>query len=69
MDDIARGPHVRASDLIAALQRHRDRFGDLPILGGFISQDSPPRKIVALDAEDCDVDYSGKPAVALFLEA
>lgn len=60
---------LRASHLIATLQRHRRRHGDLPIVGGQIDLDSPPRKIVALDAEDCDVDYSGKPAVALFLEA
>lgn len=69
MADLLPGQPVRASQLIAALERHRRRYGDLPIVGGFISQDSPPTKLVALDADDGDVDYSGKPAVALFLEA
>ena len=60
---------LRASHLIATLQRHQRRYGDLPILGGQLDLDSPPTKIVALDAEDCDVDHSGEPAVALFFEA
>lgn len=57
---------MRASEAIKQLQALIDQHGDLPIVGGYLSEDTPLGKIIALDDEGCDV-YQGCKAESFFL--
>lgn len=58
---------MKARDFINALRALIAQFGNLPIAGGTLHDDVPPRRIVVIDAEGCETDDAAK-AVAFFVE-
>lgn len=62
------GKKMRASELILSLEMAIKTCGDLEIVGGYLSDDSGLEKVTLLDAKDCDAEYTGRKAVAIFLQ-
>lgn len=60
---------IKASALIKMLEQAIDKFGDLPVLGGNITDERPPSKVIALDDDGGDAESSGEKPVGLYLEA
>jgi hypothetical protein len=46
----------------------RDNHGNLPIVGGYISDDRPPEKIILIDNDGVDVTMSGHKPTGVFIE-
>lgn len=62
---------MKARQFMKRLQDLVARYGDLPIVGGYLSDDTPPADIIALGNDDCAVvDVNGVPgdAVGFFIE-
>ncbi len=59
---------MNISDMICRLMNIRDNHGNLPIVGGYLSDDRPPEKITIIDNEGCDVTMSGHKPSGVFIE-
>ena len=60
---------MKASDFIDLLQHRVEQYGDLPIVGGYITDESGVREITAIDSDGCGVEETGGQPVGYFLEA
>lgn len=58
---------MRASDLVKELQRIIQRHGDLPIIGGYLMDDSPLRFVTIVDKDGCDAALEETKPVGIFL--
>lgn len=58
-----------ASELILRLRVAIDNYGDLPVIGGYLTDTSPPWTVTALDADDVSTMHGGGAPVAFFLES
>ena len=56
-----------ASQLIKELQRIVATHGDLPIAGGYLTDDSGLREITLVDKNNCDAYQEGTQPVSIFL--
>lgn len=45
---------MKASALIKLLQQRIDKYGDLPIVGGYILDDTVPTDVVPIDDDGAD---------------
>lgn len=61
--------HAKASKLIAELQAIVARHGDLSIIGGYVMDDTPLRKVTLIDGRGYDVIDGGGKATSIFLES
>lgn len=59
---------MKISDMILKLNEIRDRYGDLPIVGGYMRDDEPPTKLTVIDEEGCDVELYNRQAVGVFIQ-
>lgn len=57
---------MKISEFIRKLQAMQEKFGDKPIVGGFISQDEPPRRITAVDSKSREA-YSKIDCAGFFI--
>lgn len=58
---------MKISDMILKLNDIRDKFGDLPMGGGYLAEDTPPRRLIVLDRDSC-VTHDPSKAVEVFIE-
>lgn len=59
---------MKVSKMIEELQKIQVKYGDLTIVGGYILDDSIPRKLTVINDEGYDViEYGGEP-VGVFIE-
>lgn len=58
---------MRISEAMKQLKHLKERYGDLPIEGGFIHDDTPPTKFTTIDERGCETDQIGE-AVGVFIE-
>ena len=58
---------MKASDFIKKLESAIEKFGDLPITGGSILDETVPERICALDADGIEV-YDKRGAASFFIE-
>jgi hypothetical protein len=54
--------------MIAELQAIRKEHGNLPILGGYLHDDTVPSKISVLNDNGCDFAIYGGEIAGIFLE-
>jgi len=54
--------------MIKTLRQLVDQFGDPPIEGGCITDDTPPRRVIVLDKDGCETRRAGD-AAGFFLES
>ena len=59
---------MKVSVMINHLKRLQDKYGDLPIVGGYINDDSPPNDVFAIDEDGCKTLSKAK-AIGFFMEA
>ena len=59
---------MKISELTNELHTIQAKYGDLPILGGYIGDDSGMSEVVVLDKDGCDVVESGKDAEGVFFQ-
>lgn len=62
---------MKTSELIALLKRNHELYGDLPIIGGYMSDDTPLKTVFVLDKNGCDIEIEGENGgtpVGLFFE-
>lgn len=55
------------NELIAELEGIKNAYGDIPIVGGYLNEDTPPRQCLVLDENGCEVE-PGERAVGVFIE-
>ena len=58
---------MKTSDMIFKLMQIRDTHGNLPIVGGCLSDDIPPQKIIVIDEDGCDICDSNREAIGVFI--
>jgi hypothetical protein len=58
---------MTVSQLIDKLKNILDEEGDLPLLGGYLHDDSGIVDVL-VDTEGCDISDSGRPAHSVFLQ-
>lgn len=46
---------MKISAVIKALNEIKAEFGDLPIVGGYLSDDSPPRKFIVVESDGMEI--------------
>jgi hypothetical protein len=56
------------SELIAMLAEIITEHGDLPIIGGYLHDDSSIVDALVLDKEGCETEASGRPPHGVFLQ-
>jgi hypothetical protein len=59
---------MMVSDLIAKLRGISRRYGDLPFLGGYLTDDSGLRSVSVLNREGCVVEAIGSKPAGVFLQ-
>lgn len=59
---------MKTSELIAGLQSLIDVYGDLPILGGYMSDDSSEIELLVLGEDDQEMGISNSKPAGIFLE-
>ncbi len=61
---------MTTSQLIERLQKVEAEFGSIPVLGGYISDDSSINNVLVLDKHSVNVDWGGdrKNIAGVFLE-
>ncbi len=58
---------MTARELINTLQRLVSKFGNLPICGGTLHDDTPPLRVIVIDAGGCETSDPAL-AVSFFVE-
>lgn len=51
---------MKTSDALHRLQNILDKYGDLDIVGGFLSDETPPRDIIVVNKEGMEI-YPNDP--------
>jgi len=60
---------MKISNMITRLQAIQNKHGDLPILGGYVNDDSGVTRAIVIDNEGCDVENNNTASVGVFFEA
>lgn len=59
---------MKASDLIERLKNIVEKYGDLPICGGYMSDDTPLEKVILIDELGLDAENEGSKPIEIFFE-
>ena len=60
---------MKISQLIEELEAIEEHCGDLPIVGGYLHDDTPPEQIVVLNKDGEDVRMEAGKAAGVFISA
>lgn len=57
------------SDLVKQLNKIKGRYGDIYVVGGYLNDYTPPKKLTVINADGYDVlEYGGKRPFGVFIE-
>lgn len=59
---------MKISDAIKQLEDLKKEHGDLEIVGGYVSDDTPPTQFIAVDEDGCACNFCKTKAVGVFIE-
>ena len=60
---------MKASTLIKLLENSIMAHGDLEVIGGTLSDDTPLRSVTIISSDGCEVFDNSEKAIGIFLEA
>lgn len=59
---------MKTSKAIEILQSILEKYGDLPIVGGFMCDDTPPTEMSVIGDDGCCVDDTGEEPTGVYIQ-
>ena len=57
---------MKLSELIEKAEEIEERHGDLPVVGGYLTDDTPPRRLITINKDS--VASAGHDVIGVFIE-